>query len=77
MPGSSASAHLAAGVWVGNDDGKPMHKVVGGGLPARIWREVMLAAHDRLPPDDLPGYAAVSGADQRSNRAMVVRATRP
>jgi penicillin-binding protein 1A len=69
------TAHLAAGVWVGNDDGKPMHKVVGGGLPARIWREVMLAAHDRLSPDDLPGYAG--GADQRNNRAMVVRATRP
>jgi hypothetical protein len=53
-----------------------MHKVVGGGLPARIWREVMLAAHDRLPPGDLPGYAAIAGAgvDQRGDRTTAVRA---
>ena len=68
------TAQLAAGVWVGNDDGKPMHKVVGGGLPARIWREVMLAAHERLPPGDLPGYTAVAGMDQRGDRTTVVRA---
>ncbi|MBF0355639.1 MAG: PBP1A family penicillin-binding protein [Alphaproteobacteria bacterium] len=36
-------------VWMGNDDGKPMKKVVGGGLPARLWREVMEAAHAGLP----------------------------
>ncbi|MFM9847608.1 MAG: transglycosylase domain-containing protein [Hyphomicrobiaceae bacterium] len=71
------TAQLAAGVWVGNDDGKPMNKVVGGGLPARIWREVMLAAHERLPPGGLLGHAAANGADQRSNRAMLVRAAQP
>ena len=58
------TAQLVAGVWVGNDDGEPMNKVVGGGLPARIWREVMLAAHERLPPGGLPGHAG----------AMLVRA---
>ncbi len=36
-------------VWMGNDDGKPMKKVVGGGLPARLWRDVMDAAHAGLP----------------------------
>ncbi|MFO1036734.1 MAG: PBP1A family penicillin-binding protein [Geminicoccaceae bacterium] len=30
-----------AGVWVGNDEGKPMQGVSGGTLPAQIWREVM------------------------------------
>jgi penicillin-binding protein 1A len=58
-------------VWVGNDDGKPMNKVVGGGLPARIWREVMLAAHERLPPGGLSGHAAVNASDQRGTRALV------
>jgi penicillin-binding protein 1A len=29
---------LVVGVWVGNDDGTPMRQVVGGGLPAMIWR---------------------------------------
>lgn len=32
---------LVVGVWVGNDDGSPMHDVTGGSLPALIWREFM------------------------------------
>jgi penicillin-binding protein 1A len=28
------------GVWIGNDDGTPMHGVMGGGLPATLFREV-------------------------------------
>jgi len=35
---------LVAGVWVGNDDGSPMQGVSGGGIPARIWRDLMLAS---------------------------------
>jgi penicillin-binding protein 1A len=65
------TAQLVTGVWVGNDDSKPMNKVVGGGLPARIWREVMLAAHERLPPGGLPGQA--NNGHQR-NGAMLARA---
>jgi penicillin-binding protein 1A len=57
------TAHLAAGVWVGNDDAKPMHRVVGGGLPARIWREVMLAGHQHLQPLALPGLQ-LAGRDE-------------
>jgi penicillin-binding protein 1A len=40
---------ITAGVWVGNDDGRTMNKVVGGALPAEIWHEVMLAAFDKAP----------------------------
>ena len=36
------TAHFVAGVWVGNDDSRPMHKVTGGSLPARLWHDVML-----------------------------------
>jgi penicillin-binding protein 1A len=32
---------LVVGVWVGNDDHSPMTRMVGGDLPARIWRDVM------------------------------------
>jgi penicillin-binding protein 1A len=32
---------LVVGVWVGNDDNKPLSGVNGGGLPARIWRDFM------------------------------------
>lgn len=42
------------GVWVGNDDDKPMNKVVGGDIPASIWRRYMLAAHEGLAVRDFP-----------------------
>jgi penicillin-binding protein 1A len=32
---------LVLGVWLGNDDATPMEQVSGGGLPARLWREIM------------------------------------
>jgi penicillin-binding protein 1A len=32
---------LVVGVWVGNDDHSPMNRVVGGDIPARVWRDVM------------------------------------
>jgi penicillin-binding protein 1A len=41
---------FAAGVWIGNDDGRPMAQVAGGALPAEIWRQVMQAAHDGMVP---------------------------
>jgi penicillin-binding protein 1A len=49
------TAHLTAGVWIGNDNGKPMQRATGGGLPAEIWREVMTAAHAGKAPLALPG----------------------
>ena len=42
------------GVWVGNDDDKPMDKVTGGQLPAEIWRRFMVVAHQGLPVRDFP-----------------------
>ena len=48
------TADLVTGVWMGNDDNKPMKSVSGGGLPARLWRDYMLAAHAGLPPRALP-----------------------
>ena len=31
------------GVWLGNDDNRPMRGVMGGGLPARLFREIATA----------------------------------
>ncbi len=43
-----------AGVWLGNDDNRPMKGVSGSNLPAQIWREAMLATpkprRDGPPP---------------------------
>ena len=35
---------LVIGVWLGNDDGRPMAEVRGGTLPARLFREIAEAA---------------------------------
>ena len=40
---------------MGNDGGKAMGNVTGGGPPARLWRDFMKAAHAGTPPRALPG----------------------
>ena len=35
---------LVVGVWIGNDDNKPLKGINGGGLPAHIWRDFMAQA---------------------------------
>lgn len=51
------TAHLAGGVWVGNDQGRTMNNVRGGSLPAQIWQEIMKSAHADRSPMALPGTA--------------------
>ena len=48
------SADHVAGVWLGNDDRKPMNRVTGGGLPAQIWHDIMMVADADLPQRSLP-----------------------
>jgi penicillin-binding protein 1A len=49
------TAQWVGGVWMGNDNASPMRGVTGGSLPAEIWKEVMLRAHEGLLPISLPG----------------------
>jgi penicillin-binding protein 1A len=54
---------LVVGVWLGNDDGTPMKGVVGGSLPASIWKRFMteatpLVGRDSPPVADVPGQTA-------------------
>jgi penicillin-binding protein 1A len=60
------TAYLTAGVWVGNDDGRTMRRVTGGTLPAEIWHDVMLAAHEGKAPLALPDGSAVRAPPQPS-----------
>jgi len=53
------TAELVAGVWMGNDDGSPMDEVTGGDLPAKLWHDFMLHAHQNLPVRSL-GKAALA-----------------
>ncbi len=49
------TAHYVGGVWVGNDDGSKMRNVTGGTLPAHIWHDIMVYAHEGKQPLALPG----------------------
>jgi penicillin-binding protein 1A len=71
------TAHLVAGVWFGNDDGSPMNRVTGGGLPALVWRDVMSAAHERLAPRALPAIDAGSLDPTRAPGAGEPRSLAP
>ncbi|WP_377291642.1 transglycosylase domain-containing protein [Rhizobium sp. SG2393] len=53
------TSQLTTGVWFGNDDGKSMKKVTGGGLPAKAWKEFMTAAHKGLSPSPIFGTTEV------------------
>ena len=55
------TGNLIAGVWVGNDDGSPMKKITGGGLPALIWKDVMTSVHKNLPRRKLAGLRLQNG----------------
>jgi len=48
------TGEFIGGVWLGNDNGSPMKKVTGGGFPARLWKEVMITAHQGLPVRPIP-----------------------
>src|SRR5204863_247828 len=52
------TGQFVGGVWVGNDDGRSMNKVMGGSLPARLWHDVMLIAHEGRAAVALPGASA-------------------
>jgi penicillin-binding protein 1A len=49
------TTRYVAGVWVGNDNDRPMSQVTGGEMPARIFSAIMTAALEGLAPEPLPG----------------------
>jgi penicillin-binding protein 1A len=76
------TAELVAGVWLGNDDDRPMNRVTGGALPALAWRRFMLAATESAPVRPLPGLpppasAASSGVLFDRLLDLLGRASRP
>jgi penicillin-binding protein 1A len=53
---------LVVGVWVGNDDHSPMRRVVGGSLPATIWKNFLEQA-SALP-------SATAAVQQNTNQTL-------
>jgi penicillin-binding protein 1A len=76
------TADYVASVWLGNDDDSPMHKVTGGLVPAALWKEVMTAAEQGLPPRPLdrtpePANVSDSFAEQQVSYVDDVDAATP
>jgi penicillin-binding protein 1A len=66
---------LVVGVWVGNDDNRPLPGTTGGGLPARIWRAFMSDALG-IRPARAPAVP-LSQTDRTSNAPVNVQAPPP
>ena len=56
------TANLVTGVWFGNDNGTPMMRVTGGGLPAILWKRFMIDAHEGLTRNSLPSFQSAEGS---------------
>jgi penicillin-binding protein 1A len=69
------SPYLVCGVWVGNDDNRPTRNVTGGTLPADIWRDVMVPAHEGVEFAALPGdYQPTPPESQYAGRGSLLDA---
>ena len=64
------TANWVGGVWMGNDNASPMRGITGGSLPAEIWKEVMLKAHEGRMPEPLPGTGMDPALLQRAAEAI-------
>jgi penicillin-binding protein 1A len=56
---------LVVGVWIGNDDNRPLPGTAGGGLPARIWRSFMAEALGTTPAAPAATTVPLYRADQQ------------
>ncbi len=54
------TADYVVGVWMGYDNNTPLAGVTGGGLPAEIWKAVMLKVNEGLPAQPLPAASPES-----------------
>jgi penicillin-binding protein 1A len=62
------TGNYVTAVWLGNDDYSPTSNMTGGSLPAMVWHEIMVYAHDGLdlkpiyglPPLERPAPGAVA-----------------
>jgi 1A family penicillin-binding protein len=75
------TANYVAGVWMGYDDNSKLTGVTGGGLPAQIWKETMLAVTKGTPARALPMIdpvleaspnAVVKGAARRKDPTRTI-----
>ena len=66
------SADHVIGVWMGYDDNTPLTGVVGGGLPAEIWRETM----QRIAIADTARPLPMINPDSPFDRSLLIAGSR-
>jgi len=49
------TGQYVTGVWIGNDDYRPMNRVTGGSIPATVWHTYMSVAHTSMDIPQIPG----------------------
>jgi penicillin-binding protein 1A len=49
------SGQYVTGVWLGNDDFRPMNNVTGGTIPTMAWHSFMSVAHASMDIPQIPG----------------------
>ena len=66
------TSDYVVGVWIGADDNTPLKGVVGGNLPAKIWRDIIQRIHK-----DIPGkLPALSASEYNSSIRTIVEPKR-
>ncbi len=65
------------GVWVGNDDFRPMNRVTGGSLPAQIWHAYMSVAHTDMNIPTIPGLRPHPVQVEEASRIAYLKSSDP
>ncbi len=68
------TADFVTAVWMGYDDNRPLTGVTGGGLPAEIWREVMVRVEQGREPQPLKIIRPVAPKVPQTSESQVVLA---
>ncbi len=81
------TGQYVTGVWLGNDDFRPMlisssagetaHGVTGGGLPSQTWQAFMTVAHPNANIPTIPGLSPHPRQVQESQRLAELKRTEP
>jgi penicillin-binding protein 1A len=58
------TGNFVCGVWFGNDNYEPTHRMTGGSLPAMTWHNIMAYAHEGIEIKPLPGIPAPKRREQ-------------
>ena len=81
------TGQYVTGVWLGNDDFRPMmisssagevaHGVTGGGLPSQTWQAFMTVAHPSANIPTIPGLSPHPKQVQEAQRLAELKRTEP